>query len=237
MHLEVIRVRKSFGGLVAVRDVSLQIDDGMIVGLIGPNGAGKSTLINLVTGFLKPDAGKVIFNGRNITSLRPYERVRLGIGRTFQITQIFHELTVYENLLVPLTWSRTEGKMKDKLIDQQLEFFELEHLKNELAGRLSGGQKKLLELAAVTLLNPKIYLLDEPLYGVHPLLKSKILRKIQEIRRNEGRSFLIVSHDIPAIMSICDSVHVMAYGEIIASGGPKEIQSDIRVIKAYLGES
>jgi len=237
MSLEVVNLRKSFGGIIAVKDVTLKIPIGSIVGLIGPNGAGKSTLINLITGFLKPETGKVLFNGRNITGLKPYEIIRLGICRTFQITQVFSELTVYENLLVPLTWMKTEADIKDELIDRQLDFFELAHLKQELAGRLSGGQKKLLELAAITLLNPNIYLLDEPLYGVHPLLKNKILMKIKYLRDNEEKTFLIISHDIPALMSICDYVHVMSYGEILASGTPEEVRNDVRVIEAYLGGS
>jgi branched-chain amino acid transport system ATP-binding protein len=237
MSLEVVNLRKSFGGITPVKDVTLQIPVGNIVGLIGPNGAGKSTLINLITGFLKPETGKVLLDGINITGLKPYEIVRLGICRTFQITQVFPELTVYENLLIPLTWMKTDARIRDKAINQQLDFFELAHIKQELAGRLSGGQKKLLELAAITLLNPNIYLLDEPLYGVHPLLKNKILTKIKSLRDNEKKTFLVVSHDIPSLMNICDYVYVMSNGEILAVGTPEEIRNDTRVIEAYLGGS
>jgi branched-chain amino acid transport system ATP-binding protein len=237
MSLEVVNLRKSFGGITAVKDVTLQIPVGNIVGLIGPNGAGKSTLINLITGFLKPETGKVLLDGINITGLKPYEIVRLGICRTFQITQVFPELTVYENLLIPLTWMKTDARIRDKAINQQLDFFELAYIKQELAGRLSGGQKKLLELAAITLLNPNIYLLDEPLYGVHPLLKNKILTKIKSLRDNEKKTFLVVSHDIPSLMNICDYVYVMSNGEILAAGTPEEIRNDTRVIEAYLGGS
>lgn len=233
--LKTVGLVKKFGGIVAVKNVSLEVEKETIVGLIGPNGAGKTTLINLITGNLRPDSGKVLYDGTDVTPLPTFKRIRLGIGRTFQITEIFKEMTVRENMLVPLTWM-PNGWERERLIEDYLRFFEISHLSEELAGRLSGGQQKLLEIAMISILDPKIYLLDEPFYGVHPLLKNKIMSKIREMRDENGKTFLIVSHDVPLVMKSCDLIHVMSAGEIIASGPPSEVRSDEKVIQAYLGE-
>ncbi len=241
---------KDFGGLRAVNRCSLQVRRGTITGLIGPNGAGKTTLFNLITGFYRPDAGRVYFDGEDITGLPPYVVFRKGLVRTFQIPREFKEMTVLENLmLVPLgqkgerllyPWfrpgvvRRQEREVYERAVEV-LEFVELIHLKDEYAGNLSGGQKKLLELARAMMAEPKMILLDEPGAGVNPTLMRKLVGYIETLCYERGITFLLIEHDMDLVMSLCNPVIVMSEGRKLTEGTPQEVQRDPRVLEAYLG--
>jgi len=248
--LEVRSLEKSFGGLRAVDSCSLEVKKGAITGLIGPNGAGKTTLFNLVTGFLRPDGGEILFKGERIDGLPPHEVFRRKICRTFQITREFGHMTVLENLmLVPEnqrgeqilnTWfrpglvKRQEREIRDKAL-AVLEFVELIDQKDEYAGILSGGQKKLLELAKTMMADPALILLDEPGAGVNRTLMRKLVGNIRELCAEKGITFLIIEHDMDLVMNLCTPVIVMSEGQKLAEGTPDEIRSDKRVLEAYLG--
>ena len=234
--LKIKNVTKRFGGVVAVNDVSLNVDKGEILGIIGPNGAGKTTLINLINGFLKPNAGEIYYKEERIDGMMPHEVVRKGIGRTFQITLVFRKLTVLENMLVTTTWRSEKESDSIKKAHELLNFFDLYHMRSELAGNLSGGQQKLLELAVASMLNPELFLLDEPFYGIHSVIKKKIIEDIETMNQAMGKTFAIISHDIPSIMTVCREVMVMNAGELIARGTPEDVRNDSRVIEVYLGE-
>jgi branched-chain amino acid transport system ATP-binding protein len=248
--LEVRALDKSFGGLKAIDGCSLEVKKGAITGLIGPNGAGKTTLFNVVTGFHKPEAGEILFKGDRIGGLPPHEIFRKKICRTFQITREFGQMTVLENLmLVPgnqqgekmwNTWFRPklvkkqEGNIRDKAVEV-LEFVELIDLKDEYAGNLSGGQKKLLELAKTMMADPDLILLDEPGAGVNRTLMKKLTDNVRELCGEKGITFLIIEHDMDLVMNLCNPVIVMSEGKKLAEGTPEEIRSDQRVLDAYLG--
>ncbi len=248
--LRVEKLVKDFGGLRAVDRCSLEVKRGTITGLIGPNGAGKTTLFNLITGFYKPDTGRVFFNGEEITGLPPYAVFRKGLVRTFQIPREFAEMTVLENLmLVPkdqrgerllYPWfrpglvRRQERAVYEKAIEV-LEFVELIHLKDEYAGNLSGGQKKLLELARAMMADPQMILLDEPGAGVNPTLMKKLVGYIEHLCYAKGITFLLIEHDMDLVMSLCNPVIVMSEGKKLMEGTPNEVRTDPRVLDAYLG--
>jgi ABC-type branched-subunit amino acid transport system ATPase component len=234
--LEISNLTKRFGGVIAVNNISLQVEQGTILGLIGPNGAGKTTLMNAITGIYKPDSGSIHFKKERIDGRPIHDIVRKGIGRTFQITELFKNLTVMQNMLVPATWQIRKLHKPIAKGEELLEFFELTHMKHELAKNLSGGQQKLLDLAVISMLDPELLLLDEPFFGVHPVLKKKILDKVKVMHEEMGKTFVIISHDIATVMYCCQSVVVMSTGEIIATGTPSEIQNNERVIEAYLGD-
>ena len=243
---------KSFGGIDAVNDVSFTVERGSLTGLIGPNGAGKSTTFNLITGVHQPDSGRVTFEGMDLTDRRTNEIAREGLVRTFQIARELEEMTVLENLmLAPRSQSgeklvnavtpglrgrvRVEERELRETVWETLELFEIDHLAAEHAGNLSGGQRKLLELARALMLDPTMMLLDEPFAGVNPTLEEKLLDRIHELRE-EGLTFLLVEHDMDLIMEHCEHVIVMHQGQLLAQGPPAEIRSNERVIDAYLGE-
>lgn len=248
--LEVRGLSKRFGGLWAVRDCSLAVEAGSITGLIGPNGAGKTTLFHLISGFYKPDSGKVLFQGRDITGWPPHRLSRLGLYRTFQIPRIFGEMTVLENLMVvpklqagELIWNplvrprlvRRQEREIRRRAEEVLEFVELQHLADEPAKGLSGGQKKLLELARALMAEPVMVLLDEPGAGVNPTLMKKLAQRIQELTTEWGITVFLIEHDMDLVMSLCDPVIVMSEGRVLTQGSPVEIRSDPQVIEAYLG--
>lgn len=231
--LELDGLTKRFGGLTAVDDLSFGVGTNEIVGLIGPNGSGKTTTFDLVTGFLRPDAGTVTFEGRDLTGRRPYEVARRGLGRTFQRTKPFGKLTVFENLLVPETPGLSEDAKLSRartLVDD----LDLGAVADADAETLSGGQKKLLEIARVLMLDPSLILFDEPSAGVNPALMDDILDHIAKLN-DRGRTVLIIEHDMSIIDELCDTVVVMSDGRLVASGTFDEIQADSAVRDAYLG--
>ncbi len=248
--LEVQQVEKSFGGLKAVDGCSITVKGGTITGLIGPNGAGKTTLFNIITGYYKPDRGKIFFQGQPIEGLPPHKIFQQKIYRTFQITREFSQLTVLENLMImpehqagekiwntwfrPSSVRRQERQILDKAIEV-LEFVELIDLKDEYAGSLSGGQKKLLELARSMMADPRMVLLDEPGAGVNPTLMKKLIANIETLREEKGITFLLIEHDMNLVMNLCDPVIVMSEGKKLAEGSAEQIKTDERVLEAYLG--
>jgi len=249
--LRVENLRKEFGGLVAVDDTSLEVEAGSLTGLIGPNGAGKSTTFNCITGVHDPTAGRVEFNGEEITGLSPHQVANRGLVRTFQIARELEEMTVIENMMLAPKAQRGEALWRslfpftrNDVIDQEgevlercweiLEFFEIDHLAREYAGNLSGGQRKLLELARALLTDPDMLLLDEPFAGVNPSLEERLLEHLHELRA-EGYTFLIVEHDMDLIMQNCERVIVMHQGNVLTEGTPDEIRSNEQVVEAYLG--
>ena len=248
--LDVLEVVKFFGGIAAVNGCRLSVRRKTITGLIGPNGAGKTTLFNLITGFEKPDAGRITFQGQRIDRLPPYRIFLKGIVRTFQIPRELRRMTVLENLmLVPpgqvgeQLWnpwlcsfrvSRQERQNYEKALDV-LEFVELIHLRDEYASHLSGGQKKLLELARTLMCDPQLILLDEPGAGVNRILMRKLVEKIEILCHELGITFLVIEHDMDLVTRLCNPVIVMSEGRLLAEGTPEEIKSDPRVLEAYLG--
>ena len=248
--LEVEDVTKAFDGVRAVNSCSLSVRRGSITGLIGPNGAGKTTLFNLITGFLRPTTGRILFQGQRIDGLAPHRIFHRGVVRTFQIPRELKTMTVLENLmLVPSgqmgehiwnPWlfafrvSRQERKIYEKALEV-LEFVDLIHLRDEYAANLSGGQKKLLELARTLMCDPEMILLDEPGAGVNRVLMRKLVENIETLRRDLGITFFVIEHDMDLVTRLCNPVIVMSQGERLAEGSPEEIKHDERVLEAYLG--
>ncbi len=243
---------KHFGGLAAVDGVSMEIEQGKITGLIGPNGAGKSTLFNLIAGNLTPESGSIFLDGENVTGLKPHILFSKGLLRTFQIAHEFHSLSVLDNLMMVPSMQLGESLMgawfmKEKVFRQEAEirgkaeevisFLNMGHLANELAGNLSGGQKKLLELGRTMMVSPKIVILDEVGAGVNRTLLKEIGDAILNMNRERGFTFCMIEHDMDFISRLCDPVVVMSEGKILAQGGAEEIKANDDVIEAYLGAS
>jgi branched-chain amino acid transport system ATP-binding protein len=248
--LEIRQVGKSFGGVKAVCDCTLRVEEGSITGLIGPNGAGKTTLFNVITGYYKPDTGSIVFEGEGIDGLSPHQIFGKKIYRTFQITREFAGMTVLENvMLMPEnqigekiwnTWFRSASVRKqEKAIQEKalevLEFVELIDLKDEYAGSLSGGQKKLLELARSMMAEPRMVLLDEPGAGVNLTLMRKLMANIRKLSEEKKITFFLIEHDMDLVMNLCNPVIVMSQGKKLTEGSPEEIKKDERVLEAYLG--
>jgi neutral amino acid transport system ATP-binding protein len=232
---------KTFGGVVAVDQVSLEVKEGKVNGLIGPNGSGKTTFFNLVTGMIRPDAGRVTVDGRDATGWTPHRIAHAGIGRTFQLCRIFPRLTVLDNMLVALRRTRLRELLGGLRNGDDIERAEawltrvgIEHLQGAEARDLSYGQQKLLELAAVLMAEPSLILLDEPAGGINPSLIERIAALVRDLNA-EGRTFLVVEHNMELVMSLCDHVVVFDRGRPIASGSPAEVQSNEQVLEAYLG--
>ncbi|MFC7202009.1 ABC transporter ATP-binding protein [Haloferax namakaokahaiae] len=249
--LKVDGLRKSFGGITAVDGASFEVEAGTLTGLIGPNGAGKSTTFNLITGMLKPDTGTVTFNGEDVTGLEPHQIANRGMVRTFQIARELSEMTVLENMmLAPKAqigeelWRSVVPGVRNEVREQEeellervwevLDFFDIDHIAHEYAGNLSGGQRKLLEMARALLTDPDMLLLDEPFAGVNPTLEKKLLEHIHELRE-QGYTFLLVEHDMDLIMNNCEHVIVLHQGKVLTEGTPDDIRSNEDVIEAYLG--
>jgi len=247
--LEARDIVKTFGGLVAVDHVSVKVWRGKLTLLIGPNGSGKSTLLNVISGFYKPDNGRVIFEGRDVTGLPPHELYHLGMARTFQVPQPFYRLTVLENVLLAaprhpgesfasplrrLSWLRQEEELVEKAF-QILRLVNLIHLWDHPAGMLSGGQMKLLEIARTLMSGAKLLLMDEPIAGVNPTLAHQILDFITRLKNEKGITFFIIEHRLDIAMKYVDYVYAMARGRLIAEGRPEEVVSNPLVIDSYLG--
>jgi len=224
---------KRFGGITALNRCSLELEAGQIFGLIGPNGSGKTTLFNLITGLERQDKGSVYFKGGRIDGLKPHQICQLGIGRTFQITRVFPQLTALENLLVVARKGK-DGDDHGRALGL-LDFVGLRGLKDEYAGNLSFGQQRLVEFVRVLMLDPELILLDEPAAGVNRTLLNQLLDRIMELQ-GMGKTFLIVEHDMNVIMGLCQKVFVLDHGEKIAEGEPREIQANEQVIEAYFGK-
>jgi len=226
---------KAFGGLQAVKDLSFALRDGEILGIIGPNGAGKTTLFNLLTGFYRPDAGRVFFKGQNITGLRPHQICKRGLARTFQITQPFANLTVLENVKIGAYSRLPSSREATQEALRILGTVGLYEKRDELASALSVGHRKNLELAKALATRPELILLDEVVAGLNPKEGDDMIAYIKGIRE-QGITILLIEHVMKAIMSLCNRIIVIHYGERIAEGVPEEISKDPRVIEAYLGE-
>ena len=249
--LEINGVTKSFGGLKAVNNCSMNVNKGSITGLIGPNGAGKTTLFNVITGQLPADEGNIIIDGENIEKLPPYITHSKGIVRTFQIPREMKRMTVLENLMLVkrnqsgenlfTTWLnpwkvKAEENLNLQKAEETLDFLRLSHLSDEYAGNLSTWQKKLLEIGRTLMADPKIILLDEPAAGVNPTLMNNIVDRIKEISNQYQITFLIIEHNMEIIMNLCDPIIVMSYGSKLAEGNAKSIRNNKDVIDAYLGK-
>lgn len=232
--LKAVGMRKRFGGVTAVDNVDIVVHKGEVLGLIGPNGAGKSTLLNLISGLIKPDAGQVELAGKRVDGLRPHQLMRMGMSRTFQIPKLFKNMLVLENTLVPLASTGIDSSEMLNRASKSLKLVGLAGMENMLATELSGGQQKLLEIARALITEPKIVLMDEPLAGVHPKIKETILETINKMKR-EGIAFLIVSHDMKAIIAVSDRLVAMSNGKKIAEGVPSEVVSSMEVVESYLG--
>jgi ABC-type branched-subunit amino acid transport system ATPase component len=233
---------KRFGGLVAVDGADLVVPRGSVTGLIGPNGSGKTTLFNLITGGLRPDAGEILLDGTRIDRLPPWRRGHLGLGRTFQTTRLFRGMTVLENVVAPLPDARWRNLVAGSVRGHEatrardlLDFVGLGRFASQPAGALSYGQQKLVELAQVLMLEPRLVLLDEPAGGVNPALVERIAEIVRQLNAG-GVTFLVVEHDIPLVLQLCDPVVVFSRGRAIATGRPDEIRNDPLVLDAYLGD-
>lgn len=241
--LELAQVTKRYGGIVAVNDASFAVEEGSITALIGPNGAGKTTAFDTISGVIEVDSGSIRYEGKEITNLRPHAVTKLGIGRTFQVTRELGDMTVVENLAVAsvpnnftsLIGSRVTQDEHDRAMDV-LDFLGIQKLANEFAKNLSYGQRKLLELASVLMIEPNLILLDEPAGGVNPALLERILDRIQAINAN-GTTFLIVEHNMDVVMRLSESIVVMAHGQVLMQDTPEVVRNDERVLDAYLGEA
>jgi branched-chain amino acid transport system ATP-binding protein len=242
--LEVTGLKKRFGGIAAVDGVSFHVDEGEILGIIGPNGCGKSTTFNCILGQLAPTEGEVKVDGRDVTGMRPSELNRLGVSRTFQLLQVFPQLTVRENLI--LAGQEHKGTMLSRLFgpsdaglgpaaDQMIGFFKLGHLAGVPAGGLSYGQQKLLDAAMAFMAGPRLVLLDEPAGGVNLTMLADLKDRLRAINREQGATFVVIEHNMEFVMSLCTRVVVMAEGKVLAEGSPQTIRSNPAVIEAYLG--
>jgi len=244
-------IQKNFGGLIAVNKVSLKVDKGSITGLIGPNGAGKTTLFNVITGNLRSDSGDIILNDQKISGLKSHELFNKGVLRTFQIAHEFYSLTVLENLMmVPgnqfgenllYSWfnnsivKKQEEQIRAKAVEV-INFLNLTHLTQELAGNLSGGQKKLLELGRTMMVDAKLVLLDEVGAGVNRTLLNEISDAIIRLNKEKDYTFFVIEHDMDLIEKLCDPVIVMAEGNVLFKGSFDEVKTNEDVIEAYLGK-
>ena len=248
--LQVQNIVKEFDGIKAVDDIFFEVEENSICGLVGPNGSGKTTVFNLICGYLRPDQGKIFFDGKQITSLSPHKISRLGIGRTFQNIRLFPQISVLDNVMLGFKYDKGEKfssalfqtkrmkqEEKQNLLkaEEILKFVGLIEKRNVLAEHLSHGQRKLLELARILALEPALFLLDEPFSGLFPETKRVMLNLIKKLKE-QGKTILFIEHDMNSLMGIAEKVIVLNYGKKIAEGTPGELKNNEEVIKAYLGK-
>jgi len=241
--LQVERVRKTFGGVVANNDITLEVPAGKIVGLIGPNGSGKTTLFNSIVGYHLIDSGSVRFDGREISKLRVPRIARRGLLRTFQQTRIYGKMTCIENMLISTpqrdrTWLsivRKPPAADESKAEDLLEFVGLYAKRRLLAGELSFGQQKLLEFGMALMNEPRLLLLDEPTAGINPTLINGLMQRLRRVNKELAITLLVIEHNMSVIMNLAEYIYCLAHGELLAQGRPAEIQADQRVIDAYLG--
>ena len=242
--LEVTSISKRFGGVTAVDGVSFKVYEGEILGIIGPNGSGKSTLFNCVLGQLQPSEGAIKVDGHDVTGARPCDLNRLGVSRTFQLLQVFPELSVRDNLI--LAGQEHKGTMLERLLgprdaglsgaaNQMIDFFRLAHVADEKAGGLSYGQQKLLDAAMAFMAGPRLVLLDEPAGGVNLTMLGHLRDRLKAINTEQNATFVVIEHNMEFVMALCNRIIVLAEGKVIAEGTPDEIRSNPEVIEAYLG--
>ena len=241
--LEGRQVSKYFGGLAALQKVDFTVEQGEIAGLIGPNGSGKTTLFDCLSRVQDISEGQVFFKGVDITRKKPYQVAHMGLARTFQVIRVYRKMTVIENMLLSQQWRdkglieklRPSGKNTLKRAEDLIAFLNLDHLTDELAGNLSGGQQRLLELGMALMPDPDLILLDEATSGVNPSLIETIKDRIRRLNQRQGKTFLLIEHNMNFISDLCDRVYVLDYGERLAEGTPEEIMENEDVIEAYFG--
>ncbi len=242
--LSVRNIKKSFGGITAVNDVSFDVHQGEILGLIGPNGSGKSTLFNCILGQLSPDTGAVSVKGKDVSGMRASDLNRLGVGRTFQQLSVFPKMTVLDNII--LAGQEHHGTMLSRLFgpgdaglteeaERMIAFFRLTHLRDALAGSLSYGQQKLVDAAMAFMAGPSLVLLDEPAGGVNLTMLAGLKDRLMAYNAEHGTTFVVIEHNMEFVMSLCTRIIVLAEGSVIAEGTPEEIRANQTVIDAYLG--
>lgn len=233
--LRVEDLNKSFGGNRVLRGISFGVDEGGILGIVGPNGSGKTTLLNVICGVLKQDKGRIIFDGEEVSDLKPSQRARLGMGRTFQITRLFSNLTVLENVLIPLYYG-SPLPPKKSIAEEIVDMVGLSNLINQKAGSLSLAQRKRLELARALALKPRVLLLDEVFAGLNPVSIREIVSLLRWLNEERGITLVLVEHVLKALFQLTERVIVLSDGRIIFDGRPEDMAKNEEVIKAYLGE-
>ncbi len=249
--LKVTKLSKAFGGLRAVSNFDIAIEQGELVGLIGPNGAGKTTVFNLLTGVYDPSEGNIEFDGKSVVGLKPYQITQRGVARTFQNIRLFGELSVLDNVKIAYHFHVKYGLLESvlrvgryfgeeneitKKAERFLEIFQLAHRKDEIAKNLPYGEQRRLEIARALAAQPRLLLLDEPAAGMNPQETQQLMAMIRWIRKEFGLTILLIEHDMSLVMGVCERIYVLDYGSIIAQGTPVEIKNNPRVIEAYLGE-
>lgn len=232
--LTIEHLTKRFGGVLALDDLSLDIEAHSVLGIIGPNGSGKTTLMNCISGIYRPEGGRMRFRHHQLVGLKPHRIARLGISRTFQITRVFRQLTVLQNMLTPVLHVEKPRAALEQDALRLLEFVDLLEMRDSLGMELSGGQQKLLEFARALMAEPQVVLMDEPFAGVHPVLKDKLIARILELHEH-GITFVVISHDMVSTFKLCNHIIVLSSGTQLVAGKPEDIQENRQVIELYLG--